>query len=211
MSFPTFPHLTAQEFTKAVTTFDHLCQHIPVEDLKDWNSVSAFRDKSSTASLRVVRICAVPANSGLAKENVKTEYTEDGNIEETDDDYDEDVVHDGGNITQPGKSDLSIEYDVAYSPFYQVPVLYFFVRIQTGSTKQPVMDLEKIYQYLVPSSQKAYVKDNDVLGAISTTVCFRDQTATNRLTSLVSSRHWPSSLLHQSLQYGGRPVCARRS
>jgi hypothetical protein len=39
-----------------------------------------------------------------------------------------------------------------------------------GPDKQPLLDLDKVYEYVVPKSIAAHLKDHDILGAISSTV-----------------------------------------
>jgi hypothetical protein len=67
---------------------------------------------------------------------------------------------------------MRIEYDIAYSPAYQVPALYLTVYALDPTTngQSPVLELENIYASIVPAGQVPLLKDHDVLGAISSTV-----------------------------------------
>lgn len=65
---------------------------------------------------------------------------------------------------------LQVEYDIVLSPSYQVPVLYFTLR--QGNDKKPV-DLDTVYQYLVPEGYRKELGSVGVMGGISIGVCAR--------------------------------------
>ena len=66
-----------------------------------------------------------------------------------------------------------VEYDIALSASYHVPVLY--ISIYDGKRRK-IIDLEAIYQLLVPSSMTEELNNVGIVGGITTTVrSFVDQ------------------------------------
>ena len=61
-----------------------------------------------------------------------------------------------------------MEYDIALSASYHVPVLY--ISIYDGE-KRKIFDLGTLYQLLVPSSMTEELDKTGVIGGITTTVC----------------------------------------
>lgn len=70
--------------------------------------------------------------------------------------------------------DLSINYDIVFSPTYQVPVLYITFQQPTDLTTTDSGNIaptsvDAVYELLVPGSMQAQVKDVGVMGALSMT------------------------------------------
>ena len=59
---------------------------------------------------------------------------------------------------------LQIDYDIVYSPTYQVPVLYFILR---WNNYQGPIGLNEVYQYVVPEQYKKELKSVGIMGGIS--------------------------------------------
>ncbi|OJJ87239.1 ATG3/ATG10 family protein [Aspergillus glaucus CBS 516.65] len=66
--------------------------------------------------------------------------------------------------TEPNAS-LQVDYDIALSPTYQVPVLYFTLR--WTNHKGPVLGIDAVYQYLVPDEYRKQLKSVGIIGGIS--------------------------------------------
>lgn len=70
--------------------------------------------------------------------------------------------------------DLLINYDIVYSPTYQVPVLYITFQQPPGAsitdprTVTPT-SVDQVHELLVPASAQAQIKDVGVMGALSMT------------------------------------------
>lgn len=62
--------------------------------------------------------------------------------------------------TQPS---LQIDYDIVFSPAYQVPVLYFSLK----SHNHGPLGLDAVYQYVVPEQYRQEMKSVGVMGGIS--------------------------------------------
>ncbi|KAJ5860590.1 Autophagy-related protein 3 [Penicillium soppii] len=62
--------------------------------------------------------------------------------------------------TQPS---LQVDYDIVWSPTYQVPVLYFGLR----SHSHGPLGLDEVYQYVVPEQYRQQLKNVGVMGGIS--------------------------------------------
>jgi ubiquitin-like-conjugating enzyme ATG10 len=168
MDIARFPHLTPGEFTSIITTFNDICQASTSKERHDWTSTSMRKDNESSASLMIVRSIVVSLYLTAIHDMFRPDDAkeDDQGLELIDEEVDEDVLQqDQSEICH-----LNVEYNIVYSPSYQVPVLYFSVTKQTGTTKKPITALEEIYEYLVPAAQKVHVKNNDILGAISSTV-----------------------------------------
>jgi ubiquitin-like-conjugating enzyme ATG10 len=61
-----------------------------------------------------------------------------------------------------------VEYDIVFSQSYQVPVLYFQVK-HSGTA---ILDLEFIYNHIVPHIKTSELQSISVMGGITTTVGF---------------------------------------
>jgi ubiquitin-like-conjugating enzyme ATG10 len=62
--------------------------------------------------------------------------------------------------TQPS---LQIDYDIMFSPTYQVPILYFGLK----SHDHGPLGLDAVYQYVVPEQYRQELKSVGVMGGIS--------------------------------------------
>ena len=65
-----------------------------------------------------------------------------------------------------------MEYDIALSPTYQVPILYvnIYDQEQTTDTAAPVSDLDTLYRVLIPRRLHSQLREMGVMGAVSSTV-----------------------------------------
>ena len=73
------------------------------------------------------------------------------------------------NVVYPPRecrATVKVEYSIAYSQTYQVPVLYF----QIGDLGE-MNKLQFIYDHLVPGTRSKELQSVGVMGAISQTVC----------------------------------------
>jgi len=59
---------------------------------------------------------------------------------------------------------LQIDYDIVFSPTYQVPVLYFTLR---WHNRQGPLGLDAVYQYVVPDQYRKELKGVGIMGGIS--------------------------------------------
>ncbi|OOQ86074.1 autophagy-related protein Atg10 [Penicillium brasilianum] len=59
---------------------------------------------------------------------------------------------------------LQIDYDIVFSPIYQVPVLYFVLR---WHNHQGPVGLDAVYQYVVPEQYRQQLQSVGVMGGIS--------------------------------------------
>jgi hypothetical protein len=168
MAINGFPHLAAREFINIINVFENTCQTLTANQLRDWKSISIKKGNESSASLMIIKNIVLSLHSKPIHDMIKTEDAEENeqNLEEIDEEVEQDVFQQD----QSKLCHLVIEYSIVYSLSYQVPVLYFTVTKQMGSMKQPITALEEVYEYLVPASQEGHVKDNDILGAISSIV-----------------------------------------
>lgn len=76
--------------------------------------------------------------------------------------YPDDVQH---------EPSITVEYDILLSQTYCVPVLYFLVVKGLSTT---LLDIDFIYQHLVPESQVPELQHVGVMGGITMTVGFED-------------------------------------
>lgn len=97
------------------------------------------------------------------------------------------------------EENLTIDYDIAFSTSYHVPVLYFRLR-ETPQVGPAV--LEDIYNSLVPHQHQQSLRSNGVMGGISFGVCrpitMLSVISMNSLRT-VSPPIWHSSLLHSPM------------
>lgn len=105
---------------------------------------------------------------------------------------------------------LQVEYDIALSPTYQVPVLYFMLR--WANDGGPVIGLESVYQYLVPDQYRKQLKNVGIMGGISFDVgaCVLDCRPLQSSRFVVSSNNRRTDVVRSSLQHGGRYETHRR-
>jgi ubiquitin-like-conjugating enzyme ATG10 len=97
---------------------------------------------------------------------------------------------------------LQVDYDIALSPTYQVPVLHFTLR--WTNHKGPMFELDAIYQYLVPDEYRRQLKNVGIIGGISFDVgamCFSVPDRFIAHSSTVSSNNWRAHVLRPPLQY----------
>lgn len=59
---------------------------------------------------------------------------------------------------------LQIDYEIVLSPTYQVPVLY--LALQWHNHRAPV-DLDLVYQYIVPEQYRKQLRSVGIMGGIS--------------------------------------------
>ena len=105
---------------------------------------------------------------------------------------------------------LQVDYDIALSPTYQVPVLYFTLR--WTNHKGPVLGIDAVYQYLVPDEYRKQLKSVGIIGGISFDVgamCSVPDRFTTHI-SIVSSNKWRAHVFRPSLQYCGCHETHRR-
>lgn len=62
------------------------------------------------------------------------------------------------------KPKIQIDYDILLSPTYQVPVLYFVLR---WHNHEGSVDLDAVYQYIVPEQYRMQLQSVGIMGGIS--------------------------------------------
>jgi ubiquitin-like-conjugating enzyme ATG10 len=60
-----------------------------------------------------------------------------------------------------------VQCDVAYSPSYQVPVLYLTFAERTTNKPVPLLSPDEVYQVLIPNEFKSAMRSVGVMGALS--------------------------------------------
>ncbi|OJJ47438.1 hypothetical protein ASPZODRAFT_1674623 [Penicilliopsis zonata CBS 506.65] len=153
-----FPFLTVEEFHSA-------CQDLASRlracgSLKD-SSWSAVRLIDQTNGL-IFRITKSIGNVDASKDETAPE--EDSGFLETEQNQAEEDPE-ALIRSEQRSTDWQVEYEIVYSPTFQVPVLYF--ALKAGAFHHKPVDIEMVYQHLVPQQYHQELKNVGVMGGIS--------------------------------------------
>lgn len=144
------PYLTNAEFNEACST---LLKRFGLQDRRqnEWSAVENLNQNDITY-LRITKLLASSKElSGAADDDMEIEMMEE------DDEVAETLV----------SSQAVIHYDVALSPSYRVPVLYFSIS-DTLHRCPPTM--ETLYSIVIPPAFRAQAEHVGVIGGITISV-----------------------------------------
>jgi ubiquitin-like-conjugating enzyme ATG10 len=120
--------------------------------------------------MRIVKRVPTPARQAAESINENVHESEDGIGEDEIEDEDPEAlfVPAAAAAAKRQDPDRVVQYDVVYSPSYQVPVLYLtFANPSTNNKSIPPPSADEIYSMLVPRGFKTPMRDVGVMGALS--------------------------------------------
>ncbi|EED20370.1 conserved hypothetical protein [Talaromyces stipitatus ATCC 10500] len=158
----TFPFLAADSFECACQAFVRRVDAAGGGRNLGWLAVEYLPSEPGRSILRISKSINVQRGRLEGKKTFvdgRTENGEDSQEDLIEDDDRETLIRDGVNEEQ-----LAIDYDIALSTSYNVPVMYFLLK---GAFQVGPAALDDIYNFLVPHQHQQSLKSNGVMGGIS--------------------------------------------
>ncbi|PCG98529.1 Autophagy-related protein 3 [Penicillium occitanis (nom. inval.)] len=157
----TFPFLAADGFDIACKAFVRRVDAAGGAQNLGWLAVEYLASELENPILRISKstnIQRLHLESGDATANERAETHEDQNEDVIEDNDEETLIRDGV------EEQLTIDYDIALSSSYHVPVMYFRLR-ETPQVGPAALD--DMYNSLVPRQHQQSLRNNGVMGGIS--------------------------------------------
>ncbi|QKX62627.1 uncharacterized protein TRUGW13939_09788 [Talaromyces rugulosus] len=161
-----FPFLTAAEFDHACRAFLTRLHAFGGPEALGWSSARHIHpaEVSIQPSPGILRISKT-VTPGPNQHNTIGHTLVDEDTESLDDTIqDEDHETLIRDASHDKKAQLVIDYDIAFSETYQVPVMYFVV---PGIHQTSLAAIDAVYQLLVPDRHRQPLKSSGVMGGIS--------------------------------------------
>ncbi|KAE8549794.1 hypothetical protein EYB25_008318 [Talaromyces marneffei] len=157
-----FPFLAADRFDCACKAFVRRVDAAGGAQSLGWLAVEYLRSELENPILRISKSASIPRarlenSNAIATERIGSPRDLEEDVIEDDDQ--ETLIRDGVDEEQ-----LTIDYDIALSTSYHVPVMYFCLR-ETPQVGPAALD--DIYNFLVPRQHQQSLRNNGVMGGIS--------------------------------------------
>ncbi|KAK5247571.1 hypothetical protein LTS06_007266 [Exophiala xenobiotica] len=162
-SLETFPSISDAEFQAACQALEDRC--FDKLNGTDWLSVRWTRGGELVIKERRPIKNSSPTRPKNNKENKRLEDEDEENVEDGSGSDNPDIIlrH---NDVDPDSDPLVIHFSITLSPTYRVPVLWFWCQ----QPQARGLNLEQIYDLLVPRTSQAPLRGVGVLGGISMAV-----------------------------------------
>ncbi|EON65758.1 hypothetical protein W97_04997 [Coniosporium apollinis CBS 100218] len=131
----------------------------------DWESVRLL-ESDEAAILRITRTVRPSSGSNEPSPDGSSEIpSDDDEVEEHDDEvWTPAIAFSSGT---PSAGTVVVQYDIALSQTYLVPVLHISISTKTPSSNHPITSLDALYDLLVPQAYASQLQRVGVVGGIS--------------------------------------------
>lgn len=149
------------DFTNVIESFAAIWQRSSESggrsgDKNGWEDVRVL-ERFGTRYLQITKLISATAEQSAESH----EETGGASIEEDDP---EALVP---STTAKHHRELAVRYDIAYSPAYQVPILYITFTDPGANKPIPLPSPDEIYKLLVPDDFKCAMREVGIMGALS--------------------------------------------